>query len=188
MKISQGAKTLAVPTPVWLVGTYDKDGKPNIMTAAWGGICNSIPPCIQVSLRHARHTYEAIEQRKSFTISIPGEKYWRESDYVGIVSGRDADKFKDTGFTPVKSDLVDAPYVDECGMVIECKLKETVDLGSHMLVVGEVMDLKVDEEMLTDGNPDIQLLKPIIYSMGDNGYHSLGEKIGPAFIQKTPPK
>jgi flavin reductase (DIM6/NTAB) family NADH-FMN oxidoreductase RutF len=170
------------------VGTYDKEGKPNIMAAAWSGICNSDPPCIQVSLRPARHTYEAILQRKAFTFSVPGEEFWRESDYVGMVSGKDADKFEETVFTPVKSELVDAPYIDECGMVLECRLKETIDLGSHILVVGEILDVKVDEEALTDGKPDIQLLKPFIYSPGDGGYHALGVRIGDALIQSTPPE
>ena len=188
MKLSQGAKPLAIPTPVWLVGTYDSNGKANIMTAAWAGICNSDPPCIQVSLREARHTYKAVMERKAFTISVPGEELWRETDYAGMVSGKDSDKFGDTGFTPVKSDLVDAPYVEECGMIIECRLKETVNLGSHIMVVGEILDVKVDEAALTDGAPDIQLLKPFIYSPGDNGYHSLGVMIGDALVQKTPPE
>ncbi len=170
------------------MGTYDDQGKANIMTAAWAGICNSEPPCVQVSLREARHTYRAIMERKAFTISVPGEEHWREADYAGMVSGKDADKFGDTLFTPVKSDLVDAPYVEECGMVIECRLKETVNLGSHMMVVGEILDVKVDEAALTDGAPDIQLLKPFIYSAGDNGYHSLGARIGDALTQKTPPE
>ncbi len=187
MKLSQGAKTLAIPTPVWLVGTYDSQGKANIMTAAWAGICNSDPPCVQVSLREARHTYKAVMERKAFTISVPGEELWRETDYAGMVSGKHADKFGDTVFTPVKSGLVDAPFVKECGMVIECRLKETVNLGSHVMVVGEILDVKVDEDALTDGAPDIQLLKPFIYSSGDNGYHSLGVRIGDALAQKTPP-
>jgi flavin reductase (DIM6/NTAB) family NADH-FMN oxidoreductase RutF len=188
MKISQGAKTLAVPTPVWLVGTYDINGKPNIMAAAWGGICNSDPPCVQVSLRPARYTYESISQRNAFTLSIPGEEFWRESDYVGMVSGKDSDKFEETIFTSIKSKLVDAPYVEECGMVIECKLKKTIDLGSHIMVVGEILDVKVDEEAITDGSPDIQLLKPFIYSPGDGGYHALGVRIGDALVQSTPPE
>ena len=188
MKISQGANTIAVPQPVWLVGTYDSEGNPNIMTAAWTGICNSDPPCMQVSLRPTRQTYESIIQRKSFTLSIPSEEYWVEADYVGMVSGRDADKFENTLFSPVKSDLVDAPYVDECGMVIECKLKQVVDLGSHMMVIGEILDVKVDDEVLTDGNADVQMLRPFIYSMADNSYHALGISLGDAFKQNTPPE
>jgi flavin reductase (DIM6/NTAB) family NADH-FMN oxidoreductase RutF len=188
MKISQGAKLLAVPTPVWLVGTYGKDGKANLMAAAWAGICNSDPPCIQVSIRPTRLTYESIVQRKSFTISIPSEEYWVETDYTGMVSGRDADKFEDTLFTPVKGDHVDAPYVDECGIVVECTLRQVVDLGSHMMVIGEIADVKVDEEAISDGNFDVQMIKPFIYSMGDNSYHAMGVRLGDALKQSTPPE
>ena len=188
MKISQGAKTIAVPQPVWLVGTYDSEGKPNIMTAAWTGICNGDPPCMQISIRPTRKTYESITQREAFTISIPSEEYWVESDYVGMVSGRDTDKFADTLFTPVKSDLVDAPYADECSMVIECKLRQIVDLGSHMMVIGEIVDVKVDEEVMVDGGADVQMLRPIVYSMADNSYHALGVRLGDAFKQNTPPE
>src|SRR5512142_3364972 len=105
MKQSVGAKTLAMPTPVWLVGTYDKDGKPNIMTIAWGGICCSKPPCMAVSLRKATYSYASIVERKGFTINIPSEAHVKEADYAGMASGKDTDKFADTGLTAVKSEL-----------------------------------------------------------------------------------
>jgi len=115
VKRSLGAKTIAPATPVWVVGTYDHEGKPNAMTAAWAGICCSKPPCVYASLRRATHTYGSIMERKAFTVSIPSEAYVKEADYFGIASGRDADKFAATGLTPVKSDLVDAPYVKSSG-------------------------------------------------------------------------
>ena len=89
MKKSLGAKTLAYPTPVWLVGTYDPEGRPNVMTAAWAGICCSKPPCLAVSLRKATYSYGNIVARQAFTISIPSEAHVKEADYVGIASGRD---------------------------------------------------------------------------------------------------
>lgn len=187
MKQSLGAKTLAVPSPVWLVGTYDENGKPNEMTAAWGGICCSRPPCLQVSLRAATYTHGNIMKRKAFTVSIPSEEQWKEADYIGIVSGRDTDKITDLRWTVVDSELVDAPYLKECGMVIECRLKETVELGLHTLFVGEIIDVKADEAHLTDGKPDIQKIKPIIFSSGNSGYFSVGKKIADAFKQKTSP-
>lgn len=187
MKQSLGAKTLAIPTPVWLVGTYDENDKPNAMAAAWGGICCSKPPCIQVSLRAATYTHGNIMKRKAFTVSVPGEEYWRAADYVGIASGRDTDKINDLGWTSVQSKLVDAPYLDECSLVIECRLKETVELGLHTLFVGEILDVKADESSLTNGKLDIQKIKPIIFNPGDSGYFSVGKKIADAFRQKTPP-
>ena len=117
MKKSIGAKTIIYPTPVLVVGTYDKAGKPNAMTASWGGICCSKPPAIAVSLRKATYTHGNIVQRKAFTINIPSENYVREADFFGIVSGKREDKFSSSGLTAVKSELVDAPYVEEFPLV-----------------------------------------------------------------------
>ena len=113
MKQSIGAKTIAFPTPTWVVGTYDMNGKPNVMTAAWGGICCSNPPCISVSLRKATYSYAGIVENKAFTVSIPSEDYVKEADYFGIASGRDENKFESTSLTPVRSELVPAPYMGE---------------------------------------------------------------------------
>ena len=109
MKKSLGAQTLVFPTPTWIVGTYDKDNRPNAMTAAWGGICCSDPPCIAVSLRKATYTYGSLMERKAFTVSVPSESHVKEADYFGLVSGRDTDKFPATCLAPVRSGLVDAP-------------------------------------------------------------------------------
>jgi flavin reductase (DIM6/NTAB) family NADH-FMN oxidoreductase RutF len=187
MKKSIGAGTLAVPSPVWVVGTYDRNGKPNIMTAAWGGICCSRPPCIYVSLREATYSYGNILKQKAFTVSIPGENYWKEADYTGIASGRDTDKFKDTSLTPKQSEIVDAPYVEEFPLVIECRLKEFYKLGLHTLFVGEVIDVKAEEDVLTNNKPDIQKIKPILFGSGDRSYHGVGSRIGKAFTIRTPP-
>jgi flavin reductase (DIM6/NTAB) family NADH-FMN oxidoreductase RutF len=91
MKRSIGAKTVLYPTPVLIVGTFDAEGKPNMMAAAWGGICCSRPPCVAVSLRKATYTYGNIVAREAFTLSIPSEAYVKEADYVGLVSGRNED-------------------------------------------------------------------------------------------------
>ena len=99
MMKSLGAKTLIYPAPVLVVGTYDKSGKPNVMTASWGGICCSQPPCVAVSLRRATHSHGNILERQAFTISIPSEKHVKEADYFGLVSGRSMDKFAATKLT-----------------------------------------------------------------------------------------
>src|SRR5512140_2507414 len=152
MKISIGAKTLVYPTPVFVVGTYDKEGKPNAMTASWGGICCSQPPCVAVSLRKATCTHGNILARKAFTISIPSEAYVKEADYFGLVSGRETDKFAATKLTPVKSELVDAPYVKEFPLVVECRLARVVELGLHTQFVGEVVDVKAEASVLASGS------------------------------------
>jgi flavin reductase (DIM6/NTAB) family NADH-FMN oxidoreductase RutF len=187
MKIPLGAKTLVYPTPVLVVGTYDRAGKPNIMTAAWGGICCSKPPCVALSLRKATYTYDCIVNRQAYTISMPSEAHAREADYSGIVSGKNTDKFMATGLTPVRSDLVDAPYVEEFPVVLECRLLHTFEIGLHTQFIGEIIDVKADESVLGDnGMPDILKIKPLVFDPGNTGYYGIGTSIGKAFsIGKT---
>src|SRR5665648_290264 len=113
MKKSIGPRTMAFPTPVWVVGTYDQEGKPNAMTAAWASICCSKPPAIGVSLRKATYSYGNIVARQAFTISVPSEAHVREADYLGMATGKEVNKFATARLTPVASDLVDAPFVGE---------------------------------------------------------------------------
>jgi flavin reductase (DIM6/NTAB) family NADH-FMN oxidoreductase RutF len=175
MKRSLGAKTLAQPTPTWLVGTYDANGKANIMAIAWGGICCSSPACVAVSLRKATYTYDAIVARRAFTINIPAESHVREADYAGIVSGRDADKFAVTGLTPVRSDLVDAPYVAEFPVVLECRLLHTVEIGLHTQFIGEIIDVKAEESVLNEkGLPDAAKVRAFSYDPGTRCYFATG--------------
>lgn len=182
MKKSLGAVTIVLPVPVWVVGTYDTEGKPNVMTAAWAGVCCSKPPCVYVSLRSATYTHGNIKRRKAFTVSVPSEEYVIQADYFGIVSGRDTDKFAAAGLTPVKSTLVDAPYVKEFGLVIECKLLNTFELGTHTQFVGEIADVKAEEEILReDGYPDIEKAKPIVYTPMARTYHGIGKYLGRGF-------
>jgi flavin reductase (DIM6/NTAB) family NADH-FMN oxidoreductase RutF len=182
VKKSLGARALAFTTPVWVVGTYDKDDKPNVMTAAWGGICCSKPPCIYVSLRKPRYSYNNIVVRKAFTVSVPSEDFVKQADYFGIASGRNRDKFAATGLTAVKSDLVDAPYVKEFPFVLECNVIHTLEIGVHTQFIGEIMDVKVDEVVLGEkGLPDIEKLKPIIFGPEIHTYHGIGKFLGKAF-------
>jgi len=182
MKKSIGPKSIVYPTPVFVVGTYDQSGNPNVMTAAWGGICCSQPPCVAVSLRKATYTYGNIVERRAFTISIPPETYVKEADYFGIVSGRNENKFLRSGLTPVKSEVVDAPYVQEFPFVLECKLLHTLEIGLHTQFIGEIMDIKVDESVIGEkGLPDIEKVKPIIWEPATMTYHGVGNYLGRAF-------
>jgi flavin reductase (DIM6/NTAB) family NADH-FMN oxidoreductase RutF len=177
---SLGAKTLLYPTPVSVVGTYDKEGKSNIMTAAWVGVCCSQPPSIAVSLRSATYTYGNIVERRAFTINIPSEKYLKEVDYVGLVSGRDTDKFSATKLTAIRSALVDAPYVKEFPLILECSLRHTIELGLHTQFIGEILDVKADEAMLANELPDIKRVNPILYTPVARKYYGVGNYIGEA--------
>jgi flavin reductase (DIM6/NTAB) family NADH-FMN oxidoreductase RutF len=181
-KRSMDGKTVVYPTPAFVVGTYDQAGKPNVMTAAWGGICCSRPPCVAVSLRKATYTYGNIVAQEAFTVNVPSEDYVKETDYFGITSGRTEDKFSVAGLTPVKSDLVDAPYVAEFPLVLECKLLHTVEIGLHTQFIGEVVGIKADEAVLAEGETlSIEKVKPILYAPDDRAYFGVGARLGDAF-------
>jgi flavin reductase (DIM6/NTAB) family NADH-FMN oxidoreductase RutF len=182
MKKSIGAKTLVYPTPVFVVGTFDPAGKANAMTASWGGICCSQPPCVAVSLRKATYTHGNILARRAFTVSIPSEAHVKEADYFGLVSGREVDKFAATKLTPVKSDLVDAPYVKEFPLVVECSLAHVFELGLHTQFVGEVVDVKAEESvMATAGLVDILKVQPLVFAPDAQAYYAIGGLVAQAF-------
>jgi flavin reductase (DIM6/NTAB) family NADH-FMN oxidoreductase RutF len=182
MKRSLGAKTLIYPTPAWIVGSYDKQDRPNGMTAAWAGICCSQPPCVAVSLRKATYTYGNLMERRAFTVSVPSQAHVKGADYFGLASGRDTDKFAATGLTPVRSDLVDAPYVQEFPLVLECGVVQILEIGLHTQFVGQILDVKADEEVLdAAGMPDILKVLPIIFSPGNQVYYGVGDLLGHAF-------
>jgi flavin reductase (DIM6/NTAB) family NADH-FMN oxidoreductase RutF len=182
VKKSIGAKTVVYPTPVFIVGSYDADGKPNVMTAAWGGICCSQPPCVAFSLRESRYSYGNIVNRGAFTISIPAEEHAPAADFFGIVSGRQVDKFAATGLTPVRGEFVDAPYVGEFPFALECRLLDTVELGTHIQFIGEILDIKADESALDEkGNLDIEKVRPILFAPGNGAYYGVGAFVAAAF-------
>jgi flavin reductase (DIM6/NTAB) family NADH-FMN oxidoreductase RutF len=196
MKKSFGAKILVYPTPVWVVGTYDNEGKPNMVTISFGGICSFTPPCVAVSLRKNTHSHGNIMKYKGFTVNVPSEVHAREADYIGIASGRNVDKFAATGLTPVRSNFVNAPYVAEFPLNVECRLIQTVEIGEHTLFIGEIEDFKVEDSVLsadrdesilgTEGIPDIEKVKPILYVPQMGTYCGIGGNLGRAHaIGKT---
>lgn len=182
MKKSLGASALVYPTPVWVIGTYDKNEKADATTVAWGGICSSKPPAVAISLRKSRYAYNNIIERQAFTINVPKSDQAVIADYCGMVSGRNTDKFVAAGITAVKSDTVDAPCIKEFPMVIECKLISQTEVGVHVHFIGEILDVKVDESMLgRDGLPDILKISPVIYAPENQAYYGVGKYLGNAF-------
>ena len=182
MKQSLGAKTIVYPTPVFVVGTYDRAERPNVMTVAWGGLCCSDPPCVAISLRKATYSYSNIVERRAFTVNIPSEAHAMETDYFGITSGRKKNKFLATGFTPVKSDLVDAPYVKEFPLILECTLLHTIEIGLHTQFIGEILDVKAEENVLSEsGFPDMKKVNPIAFCPGSRIYYRIGDRLAKAF-------
>ncbi|MGE5480897.1 MAG: flavin reductase family protein [Chloroflexota bacterium] len=185
MKKSLGARTLAYCLPVYIVGSYGEEDKPNLMNAAWGGMCCSKPPLIAVSLQRVRQSYDNIINRQAFTINIPSVKYVKEADYVGVYSGRDENKFESLGLTPMKSESVDAPYVLEFPVSLHCELFQTVELGSHVQFIGEIKDVLIDDDCLDRaGSPDISLIDPFIYDNGSRAYHKIGDRISGAYLKQ----
>jgi flavin reductase (DIM6/NTAB) family NADH-FMN oxidoreductase RutF len=182
MKRSLGAKSLVYPTPVFVIGTYDKDDKPNVMTASWSGICCSDPPCIAVSLRKATYTYGNILERNAFTVNVPSKKYVKEADYFGSVSGRKLDKIADTNLTAVNSTVVDAPFIKEFPLILECDVIHTFELGLHTQFVGQIKDIKIEEDCTEkDGSPSIELVDPFVYAPGKGGYYGISNRLGNAY-------
>ncbi len=176
---SIGAKPLVFVTPVWVIGTYDENNRPNVMTASWGGICCSEPPCINVCLRKATYTYGGLVEHAAFTVNVPSEQYAREADFFGRASGRRTDKLAASGLTPVASEVVDAPYVAEFPLVLECTLRHTLEIGLHTLFVGEILDIKADPDVLDEGGrPDPEKVRPYVYSPEAQKYHGLGACLG----------
>lgn len=177
--VSLGAKTLSPACPVWVIGSYDGEGKPNVMTASWVGICCSKPPCVAISLREATYTHGNISKTGAFTVNVPSVAHAAETAFFGRVSGRDIDKFEATGFTPVRSELVNAPYVAEFPVVFECKVTKTIELGLHTMFVGEIIDVKAVGTVLgEDGKPDIEKIKPFLFSPGNPDFFGAGTSIG----------
>ncbi len=179
---SLGARPFLLPTPMFLVGTYDHTGRPNIMVAAWGGICSSQPPSLAVSIRKNRWTYRAVLERKSFTVNIPSRSLAAQADFAGMHSGRDTDKFTTLNFTPVPAEHVDAPGIAECPVIVELALSQTVELGSHTQFIGEIMDVKVDSSCLReDGLPDPALVDPLFFAPIVQEYWGIGQFTARAF-------
>jgi flavin reductase (DIM6/NTAB) family NADH-FMN oxidoreductase RutF len=190
MKRSLGPQSILYPTPTVVIGTYDPEGRPNMMTAAWAGVCCSSPAMVSVSLRAATYSHGNIMLNKAFTVCVPSEEHWREADHVGIVSGRNTLKFQTTGLTVKGSEHVEAPYIEEFPLILECKVHEVHELGLHTQFIGEVVNVMADEEVLDENdNVDIERLRPVIFSPGTSVYHGVGELLGKARTNRNlPPK
>lgn len=176
MRKNFGSKPLLVPQPVLIIATYNEDGTPNAMNAAWGGVCGANEIMIDLG---AHRTTDNLRRNKAFTVSIADAKHVVECDYVGVVSGKDAaDKVAKAGFTVTKSEFVNAPVINELPLCIECELKEAQPDGKY---IGVIKNVSVSEDALTDGKVDYAKLQPIVFDPFDHGYYKIGEKVGDAF-------
>lgn len=180
-KVTVENKTLVYPMPAFLIGA-NVDDKPNFMTAAWSGIGGSTPPMITVALRHNHHTLKGIKQNLTFSVNVPSADLVKETDYCGIVSGAKDDKVEVCQFKLFYGKLDSAPLIEQCPVNLECKALHILDVGSHALVVGRIEEAYVSESCLTDGKPDVDKIKPLIYvTQPGRQYNALGEVVGKAF-------
>ncbi len=171
-------KSYLYPLPVLVIATYDSNGTPNAMNAAWGTIADTKQVAIFIS--HEHKTYKNIMLKKAFTVSIANESNTIDADYIGIVSGNDKqDKLKNTKWTITKSEFIDAPIINELPLTLECKFL-SFDEKTELLL-GEVVNVSVDEKILTDDKIDILKLKPVAYDMINHKYRNIGDIVGNAF-------
>lgn len=183
MKKSLGAKTFALPAPVWLLGSYDEAMQPDMMTVSWGGICASEPPALAVSVKKTRRSYENIHRRKSFTINVPSQKQRLAVDFAGMVSGRDEDKFARVSYTAEPGHFVEAPLILECPLTLECRLLWEIELGSHVQLIGEILDTAAELSVLDEKDiPQMKAIDPILSSPAERAYYSLGNYLEPAYL------
>ena len=178
MRKDFGSKTWLYPMPVLIVAAYDSEGKPNAMTAAWGGIYTDDKVGICISEGHK--TTRNILASKAFTVSMATAKEVAACDYIGITSGNKVpDKLERAGFHTVPSKHVNAPVIEELPMTMECEFV-SYDEESNFLV-GRIINISADESILTDERIDIDKLQPISYDPVSNSYRAIGEKAGNAF-------
>lgn len=173
-----GPQTMIWPHPTVLVGTVF-EGRVDFATYAWTGVAASNPPAISIALQHHRHSLKGIYQNRAFSVNIPSRELVKETDYCGLVSGANTDKVKDCGFTVFYGNLKTAPLIEQCPINLECELLHTLNLGSHALVIGKVVETQVSEDCLTDGKPDMDKVKPIAF--GPWQYFAIGEAFADAF-------
>jgi len=179
MRKNFGTKEMCYPMPVFIIGTYNEDGSPNAMNAAWGGVTEDAQLTICVESTHK--TAENLQKRKAFTVSMGTAEQVVACDYVGIVSGnKEPNKFQKAGFHATKSSFVDAPLIDELPMALECEML-SYDEDSCRLV-GRVINVCVDDAYLdANGKVDVAKLRPITFDPVHHQYLVVGEKVGQAF-------
>jgi flavin reductase (DIM6/NTAB) family NADH-FMN oxidoreductase RutF len=164
--------------PVILIGAMVND-LPDFTTVAWTGVAASIPPSVTIALQHHRHSLKGVRKHMAFSVNIPGTGQVRETDYCGLASGARVDKAADCGFTVFYGKLGSAPLIEECPVNHACEVIQILNLGSHELIVGKIVETFASEECLTEGRPDPAKVLPFMFV--GRGYYSLGDYCGDAF-------
>jgi flavin reductase (DIM6/NTAB) family NADH-FMN oxidoreductase RutF len=166
------------PHPTVLVGSH-VDGRPDFAAVAWTGVAAGSPPSVTIGLQPHRYSLKGIYQNMTFSVNIPSCDLVKETDYCGLVSGAKTDKVRDCGFKIFYGSLDTAPLIEECPINLECEATHFLNLDSHILVVGKVVETYFSEDCLTDDRPDINKVKPFVFGPGK--YHTIGEAFADAF-------
>lgn len=176
-KITWKPGNMLYPLPVVMVSCAEKSGKDNILTIAWTGTTCSNPPMLSISVRPERYSYHMIEETGEFVVNLTTEKLVRATDYCGVKSGKDVDKWREMHLTREKADIVKAPLIKESPVNIECRVVERKDLGSHVMYQAEVLAVHADETYMDSAQKfHLEDAGPIVYSHGM--YFSLGKELG----------
>lgn len=176
-KVIHKPTTGLFPLPAILVTSQSGENSPNIITIAWTGVMNSVPPVVYIGVNPLRYSHQLISESGEYVINIPTAEQVAAVDYCGLTSGRAEDKFNATGFTPVPATHVKAPLIAECPVNMECKVRQVLHLESHDVFMADVLAVHFNEEILDEkGRPDYQKIKPYGYCLGE--YHGLGDIIG----------
>lgn len=165
------------PLPVVMVGMADKNGKTNIITIAWAGTVCTNPPMVSISVRPERYSYPILKETGEFVINLTTKELAFATDYCGVKSGRDVDKFKEMKLTPLKAKEVKAPLIQESPVNLECRVREILPLGSHHMFLADVAAVHADEKYMDEKHKfHLEKAEPIVYSHG--AYLACGEQIG----------
>ena len=168
---------MVYPVPAVMVTAADREGKSNIITIAWTGTVCTNPPMAYISVRPERYSYGMLKETGEFVINLTTEKLVRATDYCGVKSGRDTDKWKETGLTPIPAQEVNVPLIKDSPVNIECRVSEIRELGSHHMFLARVVAVDVDEAYLNEqGRFELQKAAPIVYSHGE--YYGLSSLLG----------
>lgn len=178
MKQNLDPGTFIYPLPAVMVSCGSNPDEYNILTVSWVGTICSNPPMCYISVRPERHSYEIIKQNMEFVINLTTEELAEATDWCGVRSGKDYNKFQEMNLTPGKSEMIQAPIIAESPLSIECRVKEIISLGSHNMFIAEVMNIQVDKKYLDSETGKLVMEQANLLAYSNKTYYKLGEQIG----------
>jgi flavin reductase (DIM6/NTAB) family NADH-FMN oxidoreductase RutF len=178
MEMGKGPQPILTACPTIIVGVLTDD-QPDFTTVAWTGVACSNPPHVSIALQHQRHSLKGIRQKMVFSVNIPSEALLRETDYCGLVSGSKADKARDCHFKVFFGKIEKAPFIEQCPVNHACEVVQILNLGSHELIIGKIIETHISEEYMTAGRLDTAKMRPVLFA--GMGYYALGNYLGQPF-------